>query len=592
VNPQKPRSPTCHFLQLGLNSNSNFKKFKIKRNIMVTQKNFSLILIVAIGVFFVSLPKEISAEISLFSLGPNLINNSDLESASPSGDPTDWARGRWGNNIATFEYPATGHNGSRGNKVTLNERLSGDAKWYFKDVAVSTNKTYEFSDYYQANASSHVTARYLLNDGSYKYIDLITDVPVGTAETKVNFSPPTNAVSLTIFHLINQNGYLITDNYSLREIIETPTDNLIANSSLEMETNGQPSHWFRGRWGNNIANFIYPINGNFTAKAARVELGNRLSGDAKWYFEDVTVSPGGFYSFEDDYRANTDSYLTARYKMDNGQYVYSDLAILPPSQSWKHFFTSFKIPGEVSTLTIFHLIKNNGWLETDNFDFQAIRPDRFNEGLVTLAFDDGPISVYENALPILRATGHKTTQYIVTGYTSFPGYMNPSQVFEMFLEGHEIGSHSLNHADLTALAPTEINYQLSESKKCWGVMVSNVTSFAYPFGYNNSLIKQLLAQNGYGSGRATIEGVNVRGGDPYALKVMSILNDTSFLDIKNEIDQALIDKSWLILLFHQVNHEGDRYSTTPETLSAITNYLNQKQAKVVTVSEGTNLMNN
>ena len=81
-------------------------------------------------------------------------------------------------------------------------------------------------------------------------------------------------------------------------------------------------------------------------------------------------------------------------------------------------------------------------------------------------------------------------------------------------------------------------------------------------------------------------------GDPYALKVMSILNDTSFLDIKNEIDQALIDKSWLILLFHQVNHEGDRYSTTPETLSAITNYLNQKQAKVVTVSEGTNLMNN
>lgn len=554
----------------------------------MTKKILTLLSTVAIGIFFIPSPAKISAQTSF---GPNLISNNDLESVGANNDPTNWFRGRWGNNLTTFDYPVSGYNGSHGAKVTISEHVSGDAKWYFKDVTVSADKTYEFKDYYQSNVNSYVTARYLLNNGSYKYVDLVINAPAGNTEAKVNFSPPPGTISMTIFHLINRPGYLIIDNYSLREIIETPTDNLIVNPSLEIAESGQPIHWLRGRWGNNLTSFNYPVNGNFSDKAARVEMSNRLSGDAKWYFEDVAVNSGGFYSFENDYRANTDSFITARYKLNNGLYAYSDLAILPPSSSWRHFFTSFKVPSGVSSLTIFHLIKSNGWLETDNFDLQPIHPDQFDEGLITLAFDDGPISVYENALPILRASGHKTTQYIVTDYTSFPGYMSPSQVAEMFAEGHEIGSHSLNHADLTSLTPEEINYQLAESKRILESYGFDVRSLAYPFGYNNSLIKQLLAQNGYESGRATIEGVNVKNGDPYALKVMSILVNTPLSAVKSEIDQALADKSWLILLFHQINYEGNKYSATPETLFAITNYLNQKQAEVVTVSEGVSLMN-
>ena len=558
----------------------------------MSKKLFVFYVFLYLGIFFITSYKSASAQVSF---GPNLIGNFDLEQLSSNGDPVGWKRGRWGTNTTIFEYPASGQSGSRGVKVTIESRTSGDAKWYFEDIPISDNKEYEFSDYYQSNISSYVTARYLLDNGTYKYIDLISNTPPNINQAKVTFTPPVGAVSLTIFHLINNPGYLTTDNYSLREIIETTPgdpDNLITNPSLELSQTGNPLGWLRGRWGNNITNFIYPANGNFSEKSVRVEMSERTSGDAKWYFEEVAVNAGNFYSFENDYRASVDTYITARYKLANGQYTYSDLAILPPSSSWRHFFTSFKVPSGAVSLTIFHLLNKNGWLETDNFNLRQISPEGFESGLISLTFDDGSISIYQNAFPILRSSGLKSTQYMVTDYMSgYPGYMSPSQTNEMFSEGHEIGSHSLNHADLTSLTPEEIIFQLSESKRILEDYGFEIASFAYPFGYNNSLIKQLLAQNGYSSGRATIEGVNLKNSDPYAVKVLPILVGTQLADVKNEIDKALTDKSWLVLLFHQINYGGDQYSTTPEMFSAITNYLNQKRAQVVTVSEAIELKN-
>ncbi|MDP3963891.1 MAG: hypothetical protein Q8Q39_05345, partial [bacterium] len=64
--------------------------------------------------------------------------------------------------------------------------------------------------------------------------------------------------------------------------------NRIANPSLETAaTSEDPQGWFRGRWGTNTAVFTYPVAGLEGARAARVALTSRTSGDAKWYFADV-----------------------------------------------------------------------------------------------------------------------------------------------------------------------------------------------------------------------------------------------------------------------------------------------------------------
>src|SRR5258705_10567003 len=72
-------------------------------------------------------------------------------------------------------------------------------------------------------------------------------------------------------------------------------------------------------------------------------------------------------------------------------------------------------------------------------------------GAVTLSFDDGWKSVYENAFPLLEQAGIKATHYIVSGYlddSQFPLYMNTRDIRELNRMGHEIGCHTSSHRHL------------------------------------------------------------------------------------------------------------------------------------------------
>ncbi len=50
-------------------------------------------------------------------------------------------------------------------------------------------------------------------------------------------------------------------------------------------------------------------------------------------------------------------------------------------------------------MTVYHFIKQNGTLTTDNYSLKPYTPDGFNRALVSLTFDDGYASTYDNGLP-------------------------------------------------------------------------------------------------------------------------------------------------------------------------------------------------
>src|ERR1700682_6080469 len=87
----------------------------------------------------------------------NLIANPSVETASGSL-PQGWGQGKWGTNTTTFSYLTTGEDGSRSVNVQISKYTSGDAKWYFTPVPVVAGSKYTFSDYYQSNISSTITA--------------------------------------------------------------------------------------------------------------------------------------------------------------------------------------------------------------------------------------------------------------------------------------------------------------------------------------------------------------------------------------------------------------------------------------------------
>ncbi|HEX2306213.1 MAG TPA: polysaccharide deacetylase family protein [Nitrososphaeraceae archaeon] len=72
-----------------------------------------------------------------------------------------------------------------------------------------------------------------------------------------------------------------------------------------------------------------------------------------------------------------------------------------------------------------------------------------------------------HAKPILDKYGFKATFYIVCNYLETkPGFMDCKQVKQLYEAGYDIGSHSMNHVDLSKLSKKynhhqEINRYLS-----------------------------------------------------------------------------------------------------------------------------------
>jgi peptidoglycan/xylan/chitin deacetylase (PgdA/CDA1 family) len=156
--------------------------------------------------------------------------------------------------------------------------------------------------------------------------------------------------------------------------------------------------------------------------------------------------------------------------------------------------------------------------------------------------------------------------------------------------GHEKGSHSRTHADLT-LPGTDLVSEIVGSKQdLLNIGVTSVSSFAYPYGSVNDIAKTAVKNAGYSSARGIVFGTNNRTTDHYQLFAKSVEVNTTLAAVKSWIDEAILNKSWLILFFHQIDNSGEPYSTTPENLQQIVNYLTTNNVKVVTNSEGVNIL--
>ncbi len=530
-------------------------------------------------------------------VGPNLIPNPELETAGVGGVPSSWKKGGYGTNARTLSYPVAGVSGN-GVSVTVSSYQSGDAKWYFDHVAITDGATYHFSNQYKSSTSSIVTVQFKLADGAFVYNDILTLDPMSSfTSASQDFVAPAGAVSLTIFHLLKGNGTLTTDNYSLTKL-DTSTSGFVPNSGFE-EGSTSPTGWSQGRWGSNAAVFTYPVTGSGGGKAAKVTLSNKVSGDAKWYFAPIALSPG-LYTYQDEYQATVPTYVTAEFTHTNGTKTYHDLQQVPASTGWSAVEVNFTVPSTVSKVIVFHLINQNGSLTLDNVDIQGSLSSPgdgiFSTGAVTFRLDDNWLSQYKNAFPLLDQAGFDATLYVASKQiadTGFPGYMSMAQIEEVYKEGHEIGAHTRTHQDLVTLSPAEKEAEIQGSRTdllSWGV--GPILSFSYPFGSYNAEVMQVVKEAGFESAASSNGGLATPDSDPYQLERFGIENTTTFSTIKGWIDQAAQDKKWLILTIHEVEPTcTQRYCVTTALLDQVIDYLETKGLPVVTVSEALESLN-
>ncbi len=158
---------------------------------------------------------------SAYAASTNLISNPSVEQ-SANGQPTDWLNNKWGTNNATFTYKKTGQSGSHSLYVSMTSYGSGDAKWYFKPVAVAPNTTYTYSDYYKSSTWTDLLARFTDAQGNdtYQWIGGAGNSTSWKLLT-ANVKTPVNAVSMTIMQTLSGVGNLQTDTFSLTTTVPT-----------------------------------------------------------------------------------------------------------------------------------------------------------------------------------------------------------------------------------------------------------------------------------------------------------------------------------------------------------------------------------
>ena len=138
------------------------------------------------------------------------------------------------------------------------------------------------------------------------------------------------------------------------------------------------------------------------------------------------------------------------------------------------------------------------------------------ENHVLLTFDDGFGSIAWNALPELRRHGWGAVVFLIAASIGTTDdwdvrllglrrmMMNWDDIYEWSGAGIEFGSHTMTHADLTALSDVALRAELRDSKDKLENKLGRLVRFiSYPFGRHNERVRQAVSEAGYEAAFAT-----------------------------------------------------------------------------------------
>lgn len=221
-------------------------------------------------------------------------------------------------------------------------------------------------------------------------------------------------------------------------------------------------------------------------------------------------------------------------------------------------------------------------------------PQLFDEPLISVTFDDGHESTYSVAMPILQRYGIRTTQYLLSGTANNPAYVSWDQITQMQRAGHEIACHSVDHANMTILEPSELEMQLADCKRELSKRYGPVRNFASPYGASNPQTLNAISKH-YSSHRNTASdptnGVDHTDVNTVAnfnrnnIIGFTVRSNTTLKQLQELVAYTKATNGWLVLTYHQADDEGSEYSVSSKDFDKQFAYLAGTDVRIVTVEE-------
>jgi peptidoglycan/xylan/chitin deacetylase (PgdA/CDA1 family) len=148
---------------------------------------------------------------------------------------------------------------------------------------------------------------------------------------------------------------------------------------------------------------------------------------------------------------------------------------------------------------------------------------------VVITFDDGYRDVWKNAAPVMHALGMHGTAYVITNRISGKdvSFLSWLQLNALEQDGIEIGSHTVDHAELPALSDPAALQELIRSRHALELHLHHpVQWFAYPAGRFDARTEALVRQAGYVLAVTTQPGATQDAQTPFGLHRYEVLDTT------------------------------------------------------------------
>lgn len=183
-------------------------------------------------------------------------------------------------------------------------------------------------------------------------------------------------------------------------------------------------------------------------------------------------------------------------------------------------------------------LRNNGFTTITSMDLLSgkVLPKK----AVIIGFDDGHVSNYSLALPILKEFGFTTEVYVTTDWIDTPHYLTSDNIIALQREGIVIGSHGATHRFLSDLLYDDMKGELSKSKEVLETILNQpLHVFAAPGGrYNRDTIK-CLKQLAYSVAYTSKIGYLEQGTDLFEIPRFAIKRNTAIGEFEKIVNRDL-----------------------------------------------------
>lgn len=207
--------------------------------------------------------------------------------------------------------------------------------------------------------------------------------------------------------------------------------------------------------------------------------------------------------------------------------------------------------------------------------WRAAKPARlrFEEPILSMTFDDFPVTAAQEGARVLERYGACGTYYASAGLSHVNGpcgrNFGSADIARLTAAGHEIGCHSFAHDDA---AQRDVFSTLQDLAKNRDALMSmgarSPQTHAYPYGETTSRLKDGLPPR-FASARGILPGLNHGRTDLAQLRAFAMFGQDWTARLQAALKRAAKRNAWVIAFTHDIADAPSAWGTRGADLGAL-----------------------